>query len=227
MELANRNQTIRYRGNAQMWQGANRIMSDSIDLDRDKDNKTKRGLVAHGNVVTNFWETPKADPATANGAKSAAPAASKPAATAPVQTIVRAPNLVYTDDNRLAVYTGGVTLVRPNLREKSKELRAYMAESGADSRLEKAFADGGVEVVQTAPDHTRVGTAEHCEYLINEDRVTLRGGQPTLTDTCKGVKCGSMQAPELTYLTSDGSLLGAGAPGQIVQSRIIRKSKKK
>ena len=236
MESANRNQTIRYRGNAQMWQGANRIMADSIDLDRDKDNKAKRGLVAHGNVVTNFWETPKSPappgPAPNAAAKSvppsAAPAlsAAKPAA-APIQTIVRAANLVYTDDNRLAVYTGGVTLVRPNLREKSKELRAYMAESGADSRLEKAYADGAVEVVQTAPDHTRVGTAEHCEYIITEDRVTLRGGQPKLTDTSNGVKRGEIEGAELTYLTSDGTLLGTGAPGQIVQSRIIRKSKKK
>jgi lipopolysaccharide export system protein LptA len=240
-----------------MWQGANRIMADSLDLDRDKDNKTKRGLIARGNVVTNFWETPKAAGPPANVpaaaptgavAKTAAPPASKtsaaptkavaaaPIAAAPgrgappVQTVVRSENLVYTDENRLAVYTGGVTLVRPGLREKSKELRTYLAESGADSRLEKAIADGGVEIVQTAPDHTRVGTAEHCEYLVSDDKVTLNGGKPGFHDTCKGIPCGGQQVPEggvLTYLADEGTLIADAPAGQMVQSRIIHQKKKK
>ena len=230
MESTNRNQTIRYRGNAQMWQGANRIMADSIDLDRDKDNKTKRGLTARGNVVTNFWETPKATPAPVPGSPVAAKPVAAAASTtpaAPVQTVVRAGNLVYTDENRLAVYTGGVTLVRPNLREKSKELRTYLAENGADSRLEKAFADGAVEIIQTASDHTRVGTAEHCEYLVSDDKVILRGGAPRYEDSANGKRLGYTTGGELTYFISDGALQNDAAPGQVTESRIIRNKKKK
>ena len=35
---------------------------------------------------------------------------------------------------------------RPGLQVKAREIRAFLAEAGADSRLEKAFADGAVEI---------------------------------------------------------------------------------
>jgi lipopolysaccharide export system protein LptA len=133
--------------------------------------------------------------------------------------VVHAPHLVYTDENRLAVYTGGVLLNRPGLQVKSKDLRAFLAESGADSQLEKAVADGAVEIVQTAPDRTRTGTGEHGEYSTDVQKVTLRGGRPKLVDSLKG----SMQGDELTYFANDGRLLGSGSPQQPVNSRIRRK----
>ena len=34
MASTNHNRSIHYEGNAQMWQGANRILADAIDLDR-------------------------------------------------------------------------------------------------------------------------------------------------------------------------------------------------
>jgi lipopolysaccharide export system protein LptA len=136
-----------------------------------------------------------------------------------VLTVVHASHLVYTDENRLAVYTGGVLLRRPGLQVKGKELRAFLAESGADSRLEKAFADGAVEIVETAPDRTRTGTGEHAEYYTNGQKVFLRGGRPKLVDSLKG----SMQGDELTYFANDGRLLGSGSPQQPVNSRIRRK----
>jgi lipopolysaccharide export system protein LptA len=133
--------------------------------------------------------------------------------------VVHASHLVYTDENRLAVYTGGVLLNRPGLQVKGKELRAFLAESGSDSRLEKAFADGAVEIVQTVPERTRTGTGEHAEYYIDVQKVVLRGGRPKLVDSKKG----SMQADELTYFANDGRLLGSGSPEQPVNSRIRRK----
>ncbi len=205
MESTNRNKTIRYRGNAMMWQGGNRIQAEKIDLDRDPG---KRVLTADGSVISSLWEEPKEEDKK-KGAK-------------PVLTVVRAPRLVYTDDNRLAVYSGGVQLTRPNMLVKSQVLRAYMADSGADSRLEKAFADGAVQIVQTAPGRTRTGTAEHSEYYTDDEKVILRGGQPKLVDSVGG----ATQAPELIYRTSDGSLQGTGADGNPVQSRLIRKKKK-
>src|ERR1019366_8994878 len=154
MDSSNHNRAIHYEGDVTMRQGANRIQAGVIDVNREK-----RTLVADGNVVTNLWEEPKGAPAP--GPDPRKPQVPRPA---PVLTVVHASHLVYTDENLLAVYTGGVLLRRPGLQVKGKELRAFLAESGADSRLEKAFADGAVEIVETAPDRTRTGTGEHAEY---------------------------------------------------------------
>src|SRR5580692_4004163 len=208
MESTNKNHTIHYLGSAQMWQGADKIQADKIDLDRDQDHPEKRGLVADGNVLSTFWEQPKEDAEKKTGP--------------PVLTVVRAPHLLYTDQNRLAIYSGGVQMTRPNMKVKSHDLHAYLAESGADSRLEKALADGAVEIVQVLPDKTRTGTAEHGEYYVDDQKVILHGGQPKMVDSVGG----SMAGRELIYTASDGSLQGNGAAGDPVQSRLIRHHKK-
>jgi lipopolysaccharide export system protein LptA len=105
---------------------------------------------------------------------------------------------------------------------KCVDLRAYLAAQGADNRLEKAFADGDVHIVQNAPGSTRTGTADHSEYYTDDERVILRGGSPLLVDSVKG----RTQAPELIYRADDGSLLGTGAEGIPVQTRILRTKKK-
>ena len=208
MDSSNHNRAIHYEGGVTMRQGANRIQAGVIDVNREK-----RTLVADGNVVTNLWEDPHPRPAEAAGTPPG------PRPLAPVLTAVHAQHLVYTEENRLAVYTGGVLLRRPGLQVKSQELRAFLAESGADSRLEKAFADGAVAIVETAPDRTRTGIGEHAEYYTDAQKVTLRGGRPKLVDSLKG----SMQGDELTYFANDGRLLGSGSSEQPVNSRIRRK----
>jgi lipopolysaccharide export system protein LptA len=203
MVSTDHNRAIHYEGGVAMWQGANRIQAETIDV-----NRGKHFVVADGNVVSNLWEEPKDE--------------AKKKATAPVLTVVRAPHLVYTDTDRLAVYSGGVSLKRPGMEVSSRELRAYLADSNADSRLEKAFADGGVQIVETSSGRTRTGTAAHSEYYTDDQKVILRGGAPKLVDSVKG----SIQAPEqLTYFANDDRLLGEGAPNQPVQSRIHRSSK--
>jgi lipopolysaccharide export system protein LptA len=197
MDSSNRNQLIHYEGGAVLWQGANRIQADAIDVDREH-----HALTAAGNVVSNLWET---DP--------------KRPTVAPVITVVHAPHLVYTDDNRLAVYTGGVLLNRANMRVNSRELRAFLSGEGGDSRLEKAYADGAVTIVQVASDRTRTGTAEHSEYYTADQKVILRDGEPQLVDTLKG----STRGTELTYFANDDRLLVTGAPDHPVKSRIRRR----
>ena len=213
MVSADHNRAIHYEGNVAMWQGASRIQADAVDLNREK-----RRLSADGNVVSNLWEEPKENPNQGAGqGKPAVPA---------VLTVVRAPHMVYTDDDRLAVYSGGVDLKRSGMEVKCRELRAYLAEQGADSRLEKAFADGAVEIRQTAPGHERTGTADHSEYYTGEQKVILRGGSPKLVDTRDGVQKGMIQAPQqLTYYANDDRLLGEGATGQPVESRLNRSRK--
>ena len=203
MVSTNRNRKIHYEGNVVMWQGANRITADSMDVDREK-----RNLSADGHVVSNLWEQPKDD------AKKTGPA---------VLTVVHAPHLIYNDDTRLASYSGGVDLVRARMHVKSKELRAYLAESGADSRLEKAFADGAVQIVDTEPDRVRTGTGEHSEYYTGDQKVVLTGGRPKFSDNLGN----NLEGAKLTYYADTGRLLSDGPANQPVQSRILRKAKGK
>jgi lipopolysaccharide export system protein LptA len=203
MVSTNHNRSIHYEGDAVMWQGANRILADAIDVDREK-----RMLTANGNVTTDLWEQPKTDPP--NGAQAAP---QKPASA--VRTVAHAPHLVYTDENRLAVYTGGVDLARAGLWVKSTELRAYLA-SGGDSRLDKAFAEGAVQIVDSAGGHTRTGTGNHSEYYAIEKKVILRGSNAKLVDSGGNASEGA----ELTYYPDDDRLLVNGAPKSPVKTRL-------
>jgi lipopolysaccharide export system protein LptA len=197
MDSLKNNRQIHYEGDALMWQGANRIQGDTIDVDREK-----HTLLAVGHVISNLWETPKD--------KDAKPQK-------PVMTDVRAARLLYTDETRLAYYTGGVRLKRGGLDEKSNELRAYLsAASQAGSSLDRAVADGAVEVVMAAPARTRTGSAEHCEYYSAEQKVVLRGGSPRLVDS----KEGTAQGAELTYFANNDRLLINGSAAKPAQSRV-------
>jgi len=224
MESSNHNRTIHYEGDVHMWQGANRIQASVVDLDREK-----RGLVADGNVVTNLWEQPK-DEAQKDDAQPAKEKSGqeksgqdksgqkKKQPSAPVLTVVHAPHLVYTEANRLAVYSGGVVLSRPGLNVKAKVLQAFLAESDADSRLERAFADGAVEIVQNSRVATRTGSAEHAEYYTDEQKVYLKDGAPKLVERKLSGKQTTTDGTELTYFANDDRLVVIRG-----QSRIQRK----
>jgi len=210
MDSRNQNHTIHYEGAVTMWQGANRIQAENVDLDRQK-----RTLVADKNVVTNLWEEPKEE--------------QKKKGAVPVLTVVRAGHLVYTEENRLAVYTGGVALNRPGLQVRGKELRAFLAESGSDSRLEKAFADGAVEILQSSKDADRNGTGDHAEFYTEDQKIILRAPKAKMVMTPKnGAKPSTSEGTELTYLVNDDRLLVIGAPNEPANNRIVRsKSSKK
>jgi len=226
MTSANHNRLIHYETRAVMWQGADRVQGDRIDLDRDK-----RTLAAKGGVITNMRE--KAKPPEGSDGKPAADVA-------PIFTVVKADALLYTDQDRLAHYNGHVTLSRPNLRVKAGELRAFLTESKPkpaadapaekaadkaddkteDSRLEKAFADEKVEIVQTGIDRTRTGLGEHAEYYTTgEERILIRGGEPQFIDSLRG----NTRGTELTYFVNDDRLLVTGGPGARTASRLLRK----
>lgn len=211
MDSRNHNRSMHYEGDVTMWQGANRIQADVVDVDREK-----KSLIADRNVVTNLWEEPKKD-------DPKNPPAKKKAAADPVLTVVHAPHLVYTEENRLAVYTGGVALTRPNLDVKAKEIRAFLAESGSDSRLEKAFADGAVQITQVSKEATRIGTADHAEYYTADQRVFLRDGRPKLVERRTNGKDNTTEGIDLTYFANDDRLLVNGSRAQPGQSQIKRK----
>jgi lipopolysaccharide export system protein LptA len=190
------NQRLHYEGNAVAWQGANRITADRIDIDR-----VRRLLEAHGNVTTQLADKTPAEEASKGKAKAPA---------APVFTVVHALDLEYTEETRLAWYRGGVSLVRPQLTVNSRELRAFLKDSGSDTALDKAFADGAVKIVSVFADpkvrRTRTGLSEHAEYYPEDQKLILEGGQPQLIDSEKGKTTGK----QLTWFASNDRLLVDG-----------------
>lgn len=196
MTSSDRNSQIHYEGNAVLWQGPNRVKADRIDINREVGR-----LTAAGHVESQLLD--KGD-----GKKSA-----------PALTVVRSAALVYTESDRQAYYSGGARMIRPGMNVKSLELRAILAESGSESSLEKALADGSVEIVQTGAGRTRTGTSEHAEYFVPEDKIVLKGGNPLLVDSVKG----NTRGGELTYFAADDRLLVNGVPDRPATSRLRRK----
>jgi lipopolysaccharide export system protein LptA len=199
METRDDNSKIFYQGSAVMWQGANRISADAISIDRDE-----QELRASGNVVSELVDS--------NGNRDAADAAATPnGGTAPIFTVVYAPELLYRDDTRLAKYTGGVKLVRDRMTVTAKQLNAYLTPKTTDnndnSSLDRAVADGDVKILRTmATGQTRTGSSQHCEFFAKENKVVLNGGDPQITDSYKGITKGE----QLTYFSDDDRLLVNG-----------------
>ena len=202
MTSTENNTKVRYEGNVVLWQGANRLTADVVDIDRD-DNILK----AHGHVVSQLMES---------GSQGV-----KKTKTGPVFTVVRAPELVYTDEDKLAYYKGGVVLDRGPTRVTSRELKAFLRDDDNDSSLDHAFADGDVKIVNTALDRTRTGTSQHAEYYIDDAKVVLEQGQPKLVDT----KAGTTQGKQLIWYSDEDKLEVNGAVGQPAQSQLRRKKK--
>ena len=132
--------------------------------------------------------------------------------------MVHAPDLVYTEETRIAVYSGGVLLQRPDLTVTAKEIKAYLNDADADSSLNKTEADGAVKIVSTARAKVRTGTSEHSEYSDDEGKVILSGGRPLLVDS----KEGKTQGEQLTWWANDDRLLVNGVPNSPIKS-IVRK----
>lgn len=209
------NKHIRYEGNARAWQGANRVDADRIEIDRDR-----RVMEAHGKVVSQFADKSKDKDGDPKGPEKS----SKPKApAAPIFTVVRATDLVYTEETRLAVYQGGTVLTRPGLTVNSRELQAFLKPADSDSSLDKAFADGAVKIVSISttvkPARTRTGTSDHAEYYADEQKVILQKSQPLLVDSVKGNAAGQ----QLTWWANNDRLLVDGEASKPAESTIRKK----
>ena len=215
MMSGNRNRLIEYEGDAVLWQSSNRLQASRIVIDREA-----QTVEAQGNVFSQFLD--KRAPPDRNKAGSGKGAA---------YVVVRSEKLRYTDKDRLAHYTGSVRLIRESMDVQSSELRAWLRESGGGktgeggaaapqetSSLEKAFADGNVRIFSEDPGRTRRASAEHAEYMIDEEKVVLLGGTPQLIDSAKGTTRGR----QLTWFARNDSLQVDGAPMQPGVSRIRR-----
>jgi lipopolysaccharide export system protein LptA len=216
MTSAEKNQKLHYEGNAVVWQGVNRVEADRIDIDR-----TRQVFEAHGKVVSQFADKSpdKNDDKTAGNKTEVAKPATAALTPAPVFTVVRAPDLIYTDDTRIAHYQGGAAMVRPGLVVNGKELKAYLNERDADSSLNHAFADGAVKIVSTEDKRTRTGTGEHGEYYAAEKKVIMNGGEALLVDSLKGQTKGK----QLTWWSNNDRLLVNGAENRPADTLYLKK----
>jgi lipopolysaccharide export system protein LptA len=169
-------------------------------------------------VVSQFADKAKDDKGTDKGKAAAKPVGP------PVYTVVRAPDLVYNDDTRLALYQGGAVMSRPDLTVTGREIRAYLKDADSDSSLDKAFSDGAVKIDSTAAPggkpRRRTGTSEHSEYYADEGKVIMQGGQPVLIDSVKGKTMGK----QLTWWANNDRLLVDGEESKPAQSNIKKKS---
>ena len=218
MTAANNSRHIVYEGNAVSWQGANRITADKIDIDRENG-----VLRAAGNVNSQFvdkteQETKPGDPP----AKKKTDKKPKERA-ASIYTVVKAPEMVYTEDNRLAYYKGGAVMTRPGLTVKGQDLRAYLNDSEEDSSLDRAVIDGKSEITQVADKRKRVGTSEHAEYYAGEEKIMLEGGQPKFVDSIKG----KTEGRQLTYFTNDERMIVDGTLAEKRPESLLIKKRKK
>ena len=202
MQTRENNTKIFYQGNVTMWQGANRITASKIDLDREE-----QSLHAVGNVVSELVDN-KEESADADSGPKAVPVS----ADGPIYTTVEAPELLYRDDTRRALYTGGATLTRQGMTISCKKLEAFLSpktkENNNDSSLDHAFADGNVVVFKLLPNNRkRTATSEHGEYFTADEKVVLNGGSPQMVDSIKGITRGR----ELVYYSGDDHLMVEGA----------------
>jgi lipopolysaccharide export system protein LptA len=213
MTTRDRQALVVYEGNAVLWQGANRLNADRIEIDRKNS-----VLRASGKVVSQLLDRKKSAPA--QGKKQPPPSAAS-------YMMVYAPAMEYHDKTRIADYTGGATLRRTGMDVKATRIRAFLREETKDpkpgaesgSSLDRAIADGKVVIVQSSSGRTRTGTAEHAEYYPNEEKVILEHGDPVLEDTLRGTTRGR----QLTYYANDERLLVNGVPAQPAVSKIRRK----
>lgn len=200
MTSSDDNMRLRYEGEAKAWQGANRVEADRIDIDRKQ-----RTLEAHGNVATQFADRPPAQ----------SPAYRRPA----VFTVIRAPDLFYSESAREARYSGGVRMERPNVTVDARELTAYLTGGPGEATLEKAAGFGAVRISSTILDakgrRTRTGTAERGEYWAKEDKIHLSGGRPTVVDSVTG----STTSDAFTWWAGQDRLLGEGAPQSVIRKK--------
>lgn len=204
MRSRRNNRLIRYEGNAVLWQGASRIEADAIDINREN-----RTLHASGKVFTQLAGKPPAPKPGQPGPKDRGT----------IFTLVRAAELDYSEKDRLAHYRGGATLQRARLEVAAREIRAYLNPKDAGTELDRAYADGAVRIVEKSRDRTRLGDSEHAEYYAGEEKIVLKGGDPKLDDSRRGVTRGR----ELTYYPQDDRLLVNGQPARPATSLIRRK----
>jgi lipopolysaccharide export system protein LptA len=195
--------TAHYTGNVRLWQGANVVRAPKVDFDNDK-----RTIAAESDksqkVVSLFVQEGQDGKQT------------------PVD--VTADKLTYTDDERLARYTGNVFAKAPNGTISTERLDVYLKEADPDpnqnavaaqkpvqhkgpslpgsdspSKIDHMVATGNVVV--TEPNRRAVG--DRLVYTADDAKYVLTGRSPSIFDAEHGTVWGD----SLTFYYRDDRVL--------------------
>ena len=133
--------------------------------------------------------------------------------------------MVYTDEDRLANYTGGVDFWRPDADGEERGAQSLSESGGFRCRFTRQSCvrgrQGRDRAVRSSRQRQRVGNSEHAEYYTDEGKIILTGGEPKLNDS----KRGNTKGDKLTYFTDDNRLIiEGGAPEKKAQSHLRKKS---
>jgi lipopolysaccharide export system protein LptA len=229
MTTWDKNQKIRYTGDAVVWQGSTRVQGREIFIDREA-----QKLEARGDVVTRVADssqsggpgagTPAQSGQTQPGQSKKAPAAGSPRGF----SIVSAPEFTYDGKIKQGFYRENAHLERPGLDVRSRYLRTFFEEDpkpggGTETKLEHLEADGAVDILQRPPGKVRHGRSEHAEYYLGEERMVLTGGQPEASDSVRGTTHG----PKITwYSREDRMVVETPAAKDRVLSKSVKAKKK-
>jgi len=222
MSTWDKNQKIRYTGNAVLWQGSTRIQGHEILIDRDA-----QKLEAHGDVVTRVADARQSGGSSGSAAPAGDGKKGPDAATPRGFSIVSAPEFTYDGKIKQGLYRENAHLERAGMDVRSRYLRTFFEDSpkkggGTETRLEHMEADGAVEIIQRPPGRVRHGRAEHGEYYLNEERMVLTGGQPEVTDSLRGTTRG----PRITWFSREDRMLVETVEAKSrVQSRSVKEKK--
>lgn len=223
MTTWDRNQKIRYTGDAIVWQGSTRVQGREVFIDRGA-----QKLEAHGDVVTRVADSSQSG--SSQTAAAAPPTDGKKeqqAVTPRGFSVVTASEFTYDGKIKQGFYRGNAHLERTGLDVRSRFLRTFFEESpkqggGTETKLEHLEADDTVEIIQRPPGRVRHGHSEHAEYYLTEERMFLTGGQPEVSDSLRG----TTRAPKITWFSrEDRMLVETATAKERVLSRSVKEKK--
>jgi len=202
MRVEDHNNRVQLEGNAVLWQGDMRLRAQRVRIFRNQDR-----LEAEQDVVAEI-------PDARGGARGAS---------GQRVSVVRAPSMVYEGQTKQVHFTGGVRLDRPAMTVESRELVGYYREETAggkkETRLERLEAQGGVVIRDEARGRKRTGRGEHAQYYLDEERIVLSGGNPSVEDAVRGVTRGAV----ITWFGRQDRMLVDNGGGGPAVSRVKQK----
>ena len=191
----------RYTGGVRMWQGGSVLQAPQVEFDYEK-----RSLIANGSErapVSTVFMSPGQE-----------------GALRPVS--VTAARLSYNDQQRLARFSGGVTVQGTDVTIIAPTLEVHLAAQGqqADgppqaSQVARIVASGGVAIQQAA----RRATGERLTFTAADGKFVLTGGPPRIEDS----ELGSITGDSLTFYTRDGRVqVASGTSSRTVTTTRVR-----
>jgi lipopolysaccharide export system protein LptA len=192
-----------YTGDARIWQDANVVEASSIQFDRDH-----RSVAAQSDgkpVSTVLVQVDKQGNVT------------------PVSITSR--RLTYTDDQHRAHFEGGVSARGKDITVTADHLDAFMVPRGqatqnqstkGQGQLERMVAEGNVVIQEPK----RRATGNKLVYTVDDDKLVLSGGTPSIFDAERG----KIRGDSLTFFRRDDRVLveGRDTSPTVTQTRVAR-----